>query len=144
MSKFRTKIAHKKGSEIEIFGHTIKMTPDEGQGDPGLCTFEVPDDRDDVFARLVEIPEGFELLDEVGDTNTAKKPLKQESEAPAKTDAPSLIIEGDGGATVDLYKADKATLLAIGKDLGLTIAPATGVEKVRDKVIAAFKDTVKA
>jgi hypothetical protein len=54
-----------------------------------------------------------------------------------------LVIEGEGGATVDLYQADKATLLSIGKDLGLTIPPATGLEKVREKVIAAFKETLK-
>lgn len=141
MPKFRTKIAHKKGSEIEIHGHVIKLTPDEGQGDPGLCTFEVPADRDDVFARLVEIPEGFELLgdDETKPASTAKATKTTET----KPDAPSLVIEGEGGATVDLYQADKATLLSIGKDLGLTIPPATGLEKVREKVIAAFKETLK-
>jgi hypothetical protein len=59
MPKFRTKIAHKKGSEIEIHGHIIKMTPDEGQGDPGICTFEVPADRDDVFAAWLRFPKAL-------------------------------------------------------------------------------------
>jgi hypothetical protein len=134
MAKFRTKIAHNRGSEIQIYGHTIKMTPDEGQGDPGICTVEVPDERDDVFARLIEIPEGFELV------RDADQPKPKKANKPETS---SLVIEGDGGAKVDLYQADKATLLAIGKDLGLTLGPATSLEKIREKVIAAFKNTVQ-
>lgn len=140
--KFRTKIAHKKGSAIEVFGHTIALTPDEGQGDPGICSFEVPEARDDVFARLLEIPEGFELLGEVSPDESDLSPAPSGNFEPAP--APSLVIEGDNGAKIDLYQADRATLVAIGKDLGLTFANKLGVDKVREQVIEAFKATVKA
>ena len=140
--KFRTKIAHKKGSEIHVFGHTIALTPDEGQGDPGICSFEVPEARDDVFARLLEIPEGFELLGEVWPDDSEQPQLPADKLEPAP--APMLVIEGDNGAKIDLYQADKATLVAIGKDLGLTFANKLGVDKVREQVIEAFKATVKA
>lgn len=140
MAKFRTKIAHKKGSEIEVNGHVIPLNPDS---DPGICEFEVPDARDDVFARLLEIPEGFELLEDTQQPDASAGTGESTGEQDGG-DAPlSLVLEGPNGEKVDLYTADKATLLQIGKDLGLSIPGATGLEKVRAQVIAAFKATAQ-
>lgn len=121
MATFRTKIAHKKGTEIEIFGFVAVLDPDK----TGLCTFDVPDDREDVIERLLEIPEGFEAV-------KAGKQAKAEE---------SVKLVSPDGTEVDIATADKATLLEIGASKGLEIAPQTGIDKIRKLVADAFKAT---
>ncbi len=61
MPRFRTVITHKPGSFIDVAGERIELEPDPD----GFCEFEAS--RPAVVARLLQIPEGFELL-------TADKP----------------------------------------------------------------------
>lgn len=105
--KFRTTIKHKAGSSIEINGCVIALNPD----DDGFCEFDVPEGRDDVFARLVEIPEGFEQID-----------------------ASAVVTNGDD--TVDLSALDKAGLSAFAESIGMDkFHPNTGEARMRTEIL---------
>jgi len=108
MSKFRTAIKHKAGTEVVINGHVIKLDPDA----EGYCEFEVPDERDDVFTRLKEIPEGFELIADNGGEAKASQ---------------TVTVDGE---SVDLSTLDHSNLVALAKHIGLTPHHKTGTEKL--------------
>jgi hypothetical protein len=104
-------IRHKPGSTIEVNGFTIALGPDS----EGFCEFDVPEARDDVFARLKEIPEGF---------------LEVTEGAQA---AQSLVTVDD--EQVDLSTLDRENLMALAKHIGLNPHHKAGEAKLRELIV---------
>ncbi len=123
MATFRTILIHKPGTEIDVFGEQFTF---DAEGVGTLTT-----DREDVIARLRNIPEGFAEVDGPEDTDG-------EGDTP---DASAFVLKGEDGATLDLATLDDAALAEFVKANGLKVHHNTvkaGGDKLRAAIVKAL------
>jgi hypothetical protein len=118
MATFRTLLPHKAGTTIEVFGE--HFTFDEA----GFGTLTT--DREDVIARLRNIPEGF---------SEADGPVEDDEDEGSTPDVSAFVLKGEDGATLDLATLDDAKLAEFAKANDL---------KVHHKTLAAGGDKLRA
>lgn len=118
--KFRTTIKHRADSSIELFGFEIALCPDES----GFCTFDVPDERTDVIARLLDIPEGFAAIQQGQSVDAA---------------AQAIVIKDPDGNEIDLSFMDMDGLRSVAKEIGLTLHHKTKADTARTQILEFLK-----
>jgi hypothetical protein len=145
--KFRTLIRHQPGTLLEFAVATIALQPKppfDAKG-AGFAEFETNDES--VIDRLLEIPEGFAVVDGVppakGAQETDSEPDEPDTDEPEQ--APSagaagaqsfILTDKDTGATLDLGALDDAALQAFVKE--------HGIKGVHHKTLGAGGDKLRA
>ena len=137
--KFRTTIKHKPGTLLELASETIKLNPDSlDEKGLGFAEFETADIA--TIDRLLEIPEGFAVVDGVPPAAGAvdRVPETAPSEPDAEAKPAFILTDKDTGATLDLSTLDDAALKAFVKENGIKGVhhKVTG-DKLRAAIVAA-------
>ena len=117
--RFRTTIKHKPGTELDICGQIITLSPDEA----GYAEFDVDDQE--VIDRLLEIPEGFKQIDS---NPTVATPAGGQ-----------FILVGDDGQSVDLGAMDDEQLRQFATSNDIRIHGRAKGDTIRAAIVEAIK-----